>query len=220
MITLSKRESEILDLLSEGHTSSEISGKLFLSKHTVEWHRKNLLKKFNASNTTILLKNAEEKGLLHIRNRKSGPIIDKKLEILLAEDDEIEQQFFRTALRFSTDHNLSCVHNGKKLLSFLEKKRSKKPDVIFLDLNMPVMNGIEVLAELKKNDKYREIPVFIYASPTSPEVVSDCFKSGASLFITKSADFENVIVLVQSLCNLFNKYVKFPFYGVLPGTSR
>ena len=64
MPVLTRREKEILELLSDGLTSPQIADKLFLSGHTVETHRKNLLQKFNVNNTLLLLKVAREYRLL------------------------------------------------------------------------------------------------------------------------------------------------------------
>jgi two-component system nitrate/nitrite response regulator NarL len=61
---LTHREKEILQLLSEGMTSSEIAGKLFLSNHTIDTHRKNMLQKFNVHNTQSLINAVKNLGIL------------------------------------------------------------------------------------------------------------------------------------------------------------
>jgi CheY-like chemotaxis protein len=104
--------------------------------------------------------------------------------ILLVEDDTDDQETFVYALREMEKVILyDIVNNGKEALDWLEKT-VKLPTLIFMDIHMPVMNGIECLKEIVKNPRTKNIPVFILSTDTrQAEVV---LQLGAKLFFEKS----------------------------------
>ena len=113
--------------------------------------------------------------------------------ILLVDDDEDDQLLFIDAMR-EIDKSIQChvASDGLEAILSLETK-SPTPDLIFLDLNMPKMNGYQCLAQLKKEAKFREIPVVIY---TTSKIESDrerTLKMGARYFLTKPSDFSELI---------------------------
>jgi len=90
-------------------------------------------------------------------------------KFLLADDDEDDSDMFREAL-LDIDASLEFerAKNGRELLSRLSSQ-SALPEIIFLDINMPEMNGWECLAELRQHEKWKSIPVLLY-STSSPEI--------------------------------------------------
>ena len=113
--------------------------------------------------------------------------------ILLVDDDEDDQLLFIDAIR-EIDKSIKCsvANDGLEAILSLQTK-SPVPDLIFLDLNMPKMNGYQCLAQIKKEMMFKEIPVVIY---TTSRIESDrdrTLKMGASYFLTKPSDFSKLI---------------------------
>ena len=111
-------------------------------------------------------------------------------KILLVEDDTDDQLFFVDAVK-EIEPTLECgiASNGLEALDHLDKV-PPPPSLIFLDLNMPIMNGYECLAKLKETKQYNEIPVIIFTTSNQPVDVERTISMGAKLFITKPPDFE------------------------------
>jgi CheY-like chemotaxis protein len=110
--------------------------------------------------------------------------------LFLVDDDTDDQEFFIEALSKLENVTLTgLANNGKEALDKLIHSVAL-PDFIFLDLNMPLMNGIECLAELKKMPLTKDIPVFMLS--TAFEQVELSKKKGAEGFIKKSADIHGL----------------------------
>lgn len=140
----------------------------------------------------------------------------KKKFIFMADDDEDDRSFFADALSESGyAHELSFAFDGNDLLEQLNQLKNKEfgklPDVIFLDLNMPVKDGRETLKVLKKDPELALIPVFIYTTSNSDLDVNLCYKNGANLFITKPSDFDVIVKIVSNICDLVENYVILPY---------
>lgn len=111
--------------------------------------------------------------------------------ILLADDDDDDISLFSEALTL-VDSSIQCefaVH-GEDALTILTTGSNKKPDVIILDLNMPVMNGLECLQILKEDKFLKEIPVVMYSTSSNQEDREKAFDLGAFCFITKPDQFK------------------------------
>ncbi|MCW3120253.1 MAG: response regulator [Chitinophagaceae bacterium] len=110
-------------------------------------------------------------------------------KILLIDDDPDDQFFFNNAIR-EIDQSIQCVimENGRQALDYLADH--PPPSMIFLDLNMPLMNGFECLAELKREDAFKEIPVTIFTTSRSEADRKRCLEMGAENFISKTVDFK------------------------------
>lgn len=110
-------------------------------------------------------------------------------KILLIDDDEDDQLIFKDALReTSVSYECLIASNGLEGLHLLSQG-TELPAIIFLDLNMPIMNGVEFLTSIKQNPLYTHIPVIIFSTSNSPMDKQRLPKLGASRFITKSGDF-------------------------------
>ena len=81
------------------------------------------------------------------------------------------------------------VHNGEQLLHLLESMDGQLPDVLFLDLNMPRINGWQCLEEIKRNDKLKLLHVVIFSTSFHQEVADQLFKKGALHYIRKPSAF-------------------------------
>lgn len=113
--------------------------------------------------------------------------------LFLVDDDVDEQWIFTTALN-AVDPTIEMLgaENGQDAIQKLASSPSV-PDVIFLDLNMPVMNGLECLRQIKSNPDLSGIPTIIYSTSADPLTISKTIEMGAQDFITKPYDFEDLV---------------------------
>jgi CheY-like chemotaxis protein len=138
--------------------------------------------------------------------------------IVLAEDDEDDQLIVRRAFekaRFRSP--LHIVDNGQELMRYLrgEKEYSNRqnyplPGLILLDLNMPVMNGEDALAEIKADRELQHIPVVILTTTDDQTGVNRCYELGASTFITKPVTFTGFLDVVSKLQLYWFSLVELP----------
>jgi CheY-like chemotaxis protein len=109
--------------------------------------------------------------------------------IFLVDDDVDDQLFFTDALK-EIDSEISCViaNNGKEALEQL-RKLSNLPEILFLDLNMPFMNGYECLSQLKNETRLSKIPVVIFTTSNDPRDAEITHQLGAEVFLSKPNEF-------------------------------
>jgi len=119
--------------------------------------------------------------------------------ILIADDDEDDRMLFLDALKqVSQEIELSMAGDGVELLSLLRGARLR-PDVLFLDLNMPAKNGFESLQEIKKDPELQQLPVIVFTTTANHHTVDQLFTLGARYFIQKPTDFNVLIRLIHSV---------------------
>lgn len=118
---------------------------------------------------------------------------------LLVDDDPDDQEVFLTALG-DVSSNAVCLvaADGNRALELLHNKDTI-PDYIFLDLNMPRMNGFEFLAAMKKSKLLKKIPVIVYSTTTQTSQIELVKDLGAAEFFTKTYKYND-------LCTLLRKY--------------
>ena len=125
------------------------------------------------------------------------------IHILLADDDTDDCLLFKEALNeVQIKNTLSCVHNGEDLIDVLSKASEKKFQIVFLDLNMPLKNGLECLQEIKRNLKFEFLPIVIFSTSYDNKISEMLYKNGAQYYICKPSSFnrlKNVIEFVLSL---------------------
>ncbi|MDD5183643.1 MAG: response regulator [Paludibacter sp.] len=120
----------------------------------------------------------------------------KELIILIAEDDDGHAELIRTGLRESGVCNkIIRFANGEDAWLFLagkaetEAREADKSYLLLLDINMPKMDGVEVLRRIKTDDGLKEIPVLMLTTTDDPREVEACYKLGCNMYITKPVDF-------------------------------
>jgi CheY-like chemotaxis protein len=129
----------------------------------------------------------------------------KPKNILLVDDDEDDQALFVDALNeIDTSFRCDVAKSGLEAMLSLQTK-APIPDIIFLDLNMPKMNGYECLAEIKKEAKFKHIPVVIYSTVAIQSEKQRTLLIEAEHFFTKPNDFT---VLVKELSNILQTELK------------
>jgi CheY-like chemotaxis protein len=109
----------------------------------------------------------------------------KTLKCLLIDDDPDDQEIFCMALE-DMGRKVNCMfaHDGVDALKKL-KTGDQLPDFIFIDMNMPRMNGNECLAKIKQESHLKEIPVYMYSTSADPDAVAETQRLGAAGFIVK-----------------------------------
>jgi CheY-like chemotaxis protein len=117
--------------------------------------------------------------------------------IMLADDDKDDSEMFCEAVEIAaTDVICLTAINGEELLKKLHGS-DRLPNIIFLDMNMPIMNGWECLAVLKTDQRYKEIPVIMISTSSHREDVATCLESGALCYLVKPVDFNILVRLVK-----------------------
>lgn len=115
------------------------------------------------------------------------------MKILLIEDDQIEvMKLKRAAAKLDLDITLLEAKNGEEALDLL-KNYQNLPDLIFLDLNMPKINGIEFLNILKKDDTLKYLPTVILTTSNNRKDVLECYKVGVAGYILKPLKYEKYV---------------------------
>ncbi len=119
--------------------------------------------------------------------------------LMLIDDDEDDQEIFITAAN-EVSKSISCMAflNASEALRKLIIKEVK-PDVIFLDLNMPVMNGQQFLVEIKKNVSLKNIPIIIFSTTSRVATINATKELGASDFITKPEKYDQLVKILTPL---------------------
>lgn len=109
--------------------------------------------------------------------------------ILLIDDDPDDQLFFRDAIKLiRPDFQSEVVSSCKEAFRLLEQP--PPPDFIFMDLNMPVMNGFDCLVWLKNKEEFKDIPVVIFTTSKNIQDISKTRNLGARWYLTKPDDFK------------------------------
>ena len=126
------------------------------------------------------------------------------LTFLLIEDDEIERLKFERVLKKNAyPHKLIKAENGEEALHILECKE-ECPDVIFLDLNMPKMNGIEFLKILKSDPKLKYTPAIILSTSNNHNDLKECYETGIAGYIVKPLKYEDYAHKIKCLIDYWS----------------
>jgi CheY-like chemotaxis protein len=119
--------------------------------------------------------------------------------LLLVDDDIDDQQIFLEALNtVAPEVKVVTASNGLEALHKLNTPGAPYPDLIFLDLNMPMMNGKELLEELKKTESFAEIPVIIYTTSSRAEDRDESMQLGAANYLVKPQSFNDLCEQLRS----------------------
>lgn len=119
--------------------------------------------------------------------------------VLNVDDDPEDREFFCDALR-EIDPSINCLIAGSAMeaLALLQESTSL-PDYIFLDINMPMMDGKQCLKALKSIPEYQAIPVVMYSTSTDTREIRECYELGAEDFLIKPHSFEKLVNDLNSI---------------------
>jgi len=137
------------------------------------------------------------------------------IDVLLVEDDPGDVLMTREAFEdHKVTNRLSVVPDGVSAMEFLRKEGeyadAPTPDLILLDLNLPRMDGREVLAALKEDAALRSIPVVVLTTSEAEEDVVRSYSLHANAYVTKPVDFDRFINVVRQVDEFFVEVVRLP----------
>jgi len=118
------------------------------------------------------------------------------------DDDEDDRDFFCTAMT-EIDGSIECLFakNGVDAIDQLTKNASMVPDHIFIDMNMPLMDGKQCLQTIKQIERLKEIPVYIYSTSGSPKLIDEVLSSGARDFLIKPSNMAELVAMLRQIVN-------------------
>lgn len=141
--------------------------------------------------------------------------LHQPINVLLVEDDPGDVLMTREAFEDNkVANNLHVVSDGVKALEFLRQEGefadAPTPDLILLDLNLPRMDGREVLSAVKDDERLRMIPVVVLTTSESQEDVLRSYSLHANAYVTKPVDFDRFIEVVRQIDEFFVSVVRLP----------
>lgn len=139
----------------------------------------------------------------------------RPLDVLLVEDDEGDALMTREAFEFYKIRNkLHVVTDGEQALQFVRQQGrfadAPRPGLILLDVNLPRLSGLEVLAVLKQDPDLRVIPVVMLTTSQAEEDILRSYKLHANAYVSKPVDFERFIEAIQQIDSFFMALVQLP----------
>ena len=137
----------------------------------------------------------------------------KSLNILLIEDNEGDILLTTEAFEESKIINiLAVIKDGKEAINFFNGLINKEhfPDLVLLDINLPKMNGHEVLMYIKNNEKYKHIPVIMLTTSSSEKDILQSYKGHVNCYITKPIDVNDFIQAVTKIEDFWINIVSIP----------
>ena len=145
--------------------------------------------------------------------------------ILIAEDDKKDLELILTALE---NHKLAnevmVAHDGAEALDYLYRRgkfsgrEEGNPAVILLDLKMPKVDGLQVLVQMKANEKLKEIPIVILTSSSESKDLEECYKHGVNAYVVKPVKFHDFVSAVKEI-GVFWALINEPPLGSMKKTT-
>lgn len=139
----------------------------------------------------------------------------RRINILLVEDNAGDVRLIQEAFKDSKIENkFSVVYDGESAMKYLyrqgEFKDTNRPDIIFLDLNLPKKSGMEILEEIKTDPELRKIPVVVLTTSSSAEHIQKSYGLHANCYITKPVDFNQFVDVVKVIEGFWFNIAKLP----------
>lgn len=125
----------------------------------------------------------------------------KGYKFLVADDDADDFLFLKDALgEIAPDVEVSHLDSCVKLVEMM--KENEIPDLIFLDLNMPVLSGRDCMKQIRIHHHWKDVPVIIYSTSKAEKDVNSCLKDGADLYIVKPNSFQSLLILIKKVMSI------------------
>ena len=140
----------------------------------------------------------------------------RPLLVLLVDDDLGDVLMIREALedRTSGERVVHVANDGEEALRFLrregEHSAAPRPDVVLLDLNMPRMDGRQVLAAVKSDEALRKIPVVVLTTSNAPEDILGSYDLHANAYVTKPMSLDDLTEVVHNIDDFFGRIAALP----------
>lgn len=140
----------------------------------------------------------------------------RQLNVLLVEDNPGDVRLMREALRNGNpaEKKLDAVEDGEEALAYLHRRHpyidAPKPDLIFLDLNLPKKDGREVLHEIKQDEDLRKIPVIVLTTSEAEKDISRVYELHANCYIKKPTDLDEYMQVIRACEDFWLHVVRLP----------
>ena len=126
--------------------------------------------------------------------------MNSKKPILLVEDDKVDIMTVKRALEeINVTNQLDTAHNGEEALKHLRNTKIEIPCLILLDLNMPLMNGIEFLEVVKKDEKLKKIPVVVLTTSKEDQDKIDSYNLGVAGYMIKPVEYVDFVHVMKTI---------------------
>jgi len=140
---------------------------------------------------------------------------EREIQVLLVEDDPGDVLMTREAFEDYKVHNqLHVVNDGEQAMAFLRQEGEyadlPRPDLVLLDLNLPRMDGRQVLDAIKSDPELSSIPVVVLTTSEAEDDVLRSYSLHANAYVTKPVDFERFINVVRQIDDFFVSVVRLP----------
>ncbi len=133
--------------------------------------------------------------------------------VLLVEDNPDDVVMIREAFEQSlTPIQLYVVSNGEQAIKFVRRTDADAPhpSLILLDLNLPIRNGLDVLAELKGDTEFLAIPIVVLTTSLAPSDIQQCYSLHANAYIVKPPDFDGFADVIKQIASCFLSLISLP----------
>lgn len=125
------------------------------------------------------------------------------IEVLLVDDDSDDRNTFKDALgELKINTSLTLLEDGRNLLEYLQNPDNKRPDILFLDLNMPYKTGVECLIEIRQHNEFNDLSIAIYSTSSTDKDIEETFIQGANVYIKKPNNFANLKKVLGDVVNM------------------
>ena len=137
------------------------------------------------------------------------------MSVLLVDDDEGDLLMIQEALDSGTAaHEIHVVHDGQEALDFLRRQGeygdAPRPDLVLLDLNMPRMDGRQVLAAVKVDQELRKIPIVVLTTSRAPADIASSYDLHANAYVTKPMSLDDLTAVVKGIDDFFSGIADLP----------
>jgi CheY-like chemotaxis protein len=141
--------------------------------------------------------------------------MDRGFNLLIVDDDVGQVQLLEVLMKeLGLTHQCHHASDGAKALDYLHRRSpyedAPRPDLVLLDLNMPGMNGHEVVRSIKSDPNLRSIPVIILSSSRDQTDVDASYSEGANAYINKPSDLETNLKTIASIDQFWGRVVRLP----------
>lgn len=131
----------------------------------------------------------------------------EKISVLLVDDDQDDIDLFQLAFsKVKVKSNVSFLKNGLEAIEYFQNPENEIPSILFLDLNMPLMGGKEVLYKLRADERFRNLPIAIYSTSNSEGDIEDTLSLGANIYIVKPYNFTKLVEIIEKVLKVQWQY--------------
>lgn len=135
-------------------------------------------------------------------------MLKRKLDIIITEDDPDDRLLMSEALKENHWHGeVTFAEDGELLLEELERRKidSKLPSLIFLDLNMPKIDGRQAIERIKRDEKLKHIPIIVLTTSNAYDDILFSYQSGSNAYFTKPAQYPELLAIIKSVKSYWSK---------------